>query len=117
MIEMNVGLDVEGEVNNRWTRSLRIGNAIRLLTEDHAQFDEVAILGDMDGADEPCLYVKFLPWMDMPAFVINRVSKALQQDCIATVIDGQGELIGPNAAAWGRFNPEFFRRPAVAVAA
>lgn len=116
MIEMNIGLDVEGEANNQWTRSLRVGAAIRVLTEDHAQFDAIEIIGDMAGSDEPCLYVQFKSW-NQPEFVIHRIAKQLQQDCIATVIGGEGKLIGPNAAAWGEFNPAFFRRPAIAVAA
>lgn len=33
----------------------------------------------------------------------------LEQDCIAVLWDsGQGELIGPNAEAWGAFNPDYF---------
>jgi hypothetical protein len=39
----------------------------------------------------------------------------LGQDCIAVwhpLVHGQpGELIGPDAAAWGEFNPEFFILP------
>jgi len=36
------------------------------------------------------------------------VSAALGQDCIAQYSNGVGGLYGPNAAAWGDFNPEFF---------
>jgi hypothetical protein len=41
---------------------------------------------------------------------INQIANALGQDCIA-VYDTDtdvGQLIGPRAAAWGDFNPEFF---------
>lgn len=46
----------------------------------------------------------------VPTLVIYEASTALNQDCIAVSPDnGQtGELIGPNAAAWGEFNREYF---------
>ena len=45
-----------------------------------------------------------------PAAVrIAELSSALNQDCIATLFpDGSGALLGPRAAAWGTFNPEYF---------
>lgn len=41
---------------------------------------------------------------------IDRLAHALRQDCIAAfdTETGRGELIGPRAAAWGDFNPEYF---------
>lgn len=40
--------------------------------------------------------------------LLHEICQLLKQDCIA-VFDGEnGELIGPNAAKWGQFNPEFF---------
>lgn len=42
---------------------------------------------------------------------IYRASFALDQDCIAAYTMGKGKLIGPNACAWGTFNPEFFLLP------
>ena len=38
------------------------------------------------------------------------LAKALRQDCIAAYAPAHdaGDLVGPNAAAWGKFNPEFF---------
>lgn len=36
------------------------------------------------------------------------IAEQLDQDCVAVMIDDKGLLIGPNAAAWGAFNPEFF---------
>jgi hypothetical protein len=37
----------------------------------------------------------------------------LGQECIALYYPGAefGQLIGPRAAAWGEFNPEFFLMP------
>jgi len=45
-----------------------------------------------------------------PDFVekLHDLCHVANQDCIA-IHDGEnGELIGPNAAKWGKFNPEFF---------
>lgn len=36
------------------------------------------------------------------------VAEALSQDCIAYHDGRDGDLVGPNAAAWGAFNPEYF---------
>jgi hypothetical protein len=46
---------------------------------------------------------KFVDW-------VYNVSVALEQDCIAAYLPAfnMGQLIGPRAAAWGEFNPEFF---------
>ena len=33
----------------------------------------------------------------------------LAQDCIALLADGMGELVGPEAAKWGAFDPERFK--------
>lgn len=50
---------------------------------------------------------------DVPSGVIrslNQTAVDLQQDCIAAwnPTNAKGALIGPNAAKWGAFNPEFF---------
>lgn len=45
---------------------------------------------------------------------LYRVAVLLGQDCIAVYSDrliAFGALIGPRAAAWGDFNPEFFVMP------
>lgn len=41
-----------------------------------------------------------------------QLAGAYDQDCIAMLVVGpdMGLLVGPNAAKWGEFNPEFFRR-------
>jgi hypothetical protein len=44
---------------------------------------------------------------------MRAIADDLQQDCIAVYrpLTGKGALIGPKAAAWGAFNPEFFIMP------
>lgn len=46
----------------------------------------------------------------MSASLFN-VSAVLEQDCIGAYALGKGKLIGPRAAEWGQFNPEFFIMP------
>lgn len=48
--------------------------------------------------------VNFMPLM--------RLIRELQQDCVAVYDsdNGRGELVGPNAAAWGDFDLAAFRR-------
>lgn len=57
--------------------------------------------------------------LDRIPLVVFAVAERLGQDCIAVLYvgddgftgDGEtGELIGPRAAEWGAFNPEFFVR-------
>lgn len=42
--------------------------------------------------------------------LLRRVAEELDQDCIAVYreLTGAGSLIGPRAAEWGPFNPEYF---------
>ena len=42
--------------------------------------------------------------------LLYKVSEELKQDCIAVYreLTGGGALIGPRAAEWGPFNPEYF---------
>lgn len=43
---------------------------------------------------------------------IDKLSRALDQDCIAAKVQGHGLLIGPNAEAWGgAFNPQYWEKP------
>lgn len=116
--ELNIGLDVMGEKSTVGARYARQQRALRLLEWFKPEMWEV--IGYLDDAEEPCLYVSFevnLSFFDLQQDLFT-LARETRQDCIAVVnADGKGRLIGPRAAAWGEFNPEYFRRPAVAVAA
>lgn len=64
---------------------------------------------------EPTLVVEVLV-LDLPALAwrkLHQVANDLRQECIAAynAETDKGALIGPQAAAWGDFNPEFFITP------
>lgn len=54
-----------------------------------------------------------LPIDVAPSQAVFKAAEALGQEAIAAYIPARrvGRLIGPNAAAWGAFNPEFFIMP------
>lgn len=55
---------------------------------------------------EPTLIVDVPP---MPRLSISAIARWLGQDAIAVSYGGaSGDLIGPNAEAWGAFDPTFF---------
>lgn len=113
--ELNIGLDVTGGDNSMKARSDRCKAAMRFLTGGCAKVYSAVILGNMDGADEPCIYAVVL--CSNMAALGGFICEALSQDCIAAAFNNGGSLIGPRATQWGEFNPEYFRRPAVVVAA
>ena len=113
--ELNIGLDVNGGDNSGSARSVRRYKAQMLLDQMCARVFATDTLGELAGADEPCLYADVL--CSDGVALGNAISEALRQDCIAMAFLNDGALVGPRAAAWGEFNPEYFRRPAVAVAA
>lgn len=113
--ELNVGLDSANGRDTQASRAVRLDNARKML--DKLGGVSFATIGDLAGADEPCLYAKgtmlSLGALDL-VDVLYDVACELKQDCVAVAYsNGSGRLIGPNAAAWGEFNPEYFRRPEV----
>lgn len=98
------------------TATVNIGLAVNgggSVTPDHA----LAVLRTVGGVrplraavrqsdSEPTLVAE----IDRPLYAAAAfaVADALHQDAIAQFDGRSGDLFGPNAAAWGRFNPTFF---------
>lgn len=113
-IELNIGLNVEGSDNTPEQRAARADYALRFLGRDCITQN---ILGTRraQSATEDTLIVVLQVSSGAEARlrdVINTLAGALLQDCIAVynATSWSGELVGPNAAAWGEFNPDFFLR-------
>jgi hypothetical protein len=60
---------------------------------------------------EPCMVISSPG--KLSRFAVCSLARRLGQDCIAVwnSLSEEGELIGPNAAAWGEFDPEQFILP------
>lgn len=101
-LTLNIGLAREGNSN------IGVGTALRELNNmgfailrhaGHTSDTELTLVVDADDKDQPGRDNR-----------IAMLSARLGQDCIA-VYDyaaQEGDLIGPNAAAWGEFNPAYF---------
>lgn len=68
-----------------------------------------------DGHEERGVAVEF-DTDEAPASVrcvLNKWCRMFRQDCVAlwSFSAGEGALVGPKAAAWGDFKPEFFVSP------
>jgi hypothetical protein len=117
IIELNIGLNIEGSLNVQGQRDSRaefareaIAYYAQILGARRAQStteDTLVLSVETDGS-EAALY-----------HAVYNLALNLSQDCIAVyqVDADNGSLIGPNAAAWGEFNPEFFIRFSSEVAA
>ncbi len=114
IIELNIGLDIAGSANLQSQRDSRAEFALEFLRAN-------AITQNIRGArraqssTEETMVVELNVSSGAEQRLRNAVdalAKNLAQDCIAVyyATGWAGELIGPNAAAWGAFNPDFFIR-------
>jgi hypothetical protein len=94
---------------------LKVGDEVKLSPQQ--VLDEVERAGGkvsnyriIDSSSEPTVVIELEDVI--PSERLNDLSVKLDQEAIAQRFpDGTGELQGPNAAAWGEFNPEFFIEP------
>jgi hypothetical protein len=116
-IELNIGLNIEGSDNTQAQRDSRASFAIATLNMANG----TALVGTRraQSATEDTLIAICEGSGSDVAVVVAELAYELDQDCIAlfNVETGVGQLIGPRAAAWGAFNPEYFLRFSNAVAA
>lgn len=97
---LNVGLR-----NAADTRDISVSEAIYRLRRGDVGFLEAVVL---QSDTERTLVIRGVT--DSSLFGVRDCAVDLEQDCIAVwnITDQCGELIGPNAEAWGRFDPSRF---------
>jgi hypothetical protein len=98
MATVNIGLAVNG------AGKLNAAQAIAALRTIGGEDPICAAIHDSD--TEPTLVAQLA--RPLNAAAAYEVARSLGQDAIAQWDRGEGQLIGPNAAAWGLFNPAFF---------
>ena len=107
--QVNIGLNVAGGDNSPEAVDKRAGRISGLF--DGVSRGESRYIGP-DGAEvvEPV----FVAWVDLPEGNVRSffyaLAEVMRQDCIAAWNEDNevGALIGPKAAEWGAFNPNYF---------
>jgi len=114
---INVGLHVSGGDNSAsavFARAVIAHLAIGGFIGSRGSYNDRQVYR---GGQEPTLIVKgYLSKVSMPELenLLFELAISMQQACIAVAeLDADdkpvnGQLIGPNAAAWGAFNPDYF---------
>lgn len=120
-IELNIGLNVKSEANTQHRCTQRARKALEIIKAAGLRYKVDRLAVQHEGDDgvlqlEDALVVE----ADVPPVGGHRTVNALayeicreiNQDCVAVYfpLADRGELIGPNASAWGEFNHEFFYR-------
>jgi len=114
LITLNVGLHAATLKNA--DGSPRLLNALSVQSEVCKAFHNIVPFGlrsrVAQSATEPTLICQFTYPDDTLADDIKAAVFALcgtcDQDAVALTCDDTGLLLGPRAAAWGSFNPEYF---------
>ena len=114
-IELNIGLDVPGADNTPDSRELV---ALRATAYLSASFAGVAVRRyessyEQDGVTVTEAGMTVRLTAERPVdWMVGSLAAMLEQDCIG-VFDTDtdtGVLVGPKAADWGAFKPEYFNR-------
>ena len=120
-VELNIGLDIKGQSNSLANCNVRAAQALGFLKELIGPIESRRQLSQYEDNYgvlqlEDSLVVRFeLPraWgvIDVSG-VAYVLAQNLEQDCIAVYFHDldRGNLIGPNAAAWGEFDYNYFNR-------
>lgn len=119
IIELNIGLNVNGEANNVFECEERARWALEILKQKFSSVKSATYTNQYEGPDgtlvlEPGLFVKVSTVgsiFDVDK-VIYDLAAELRQDCIAVYLprSGVGKLIGPNADAGGKFDLTYFEQ-------
>lgn len=100
-VVLNIGLAREGQPNLRFTEVYKaLGKAGIVPLE---------FLTEMSDTEQTVVFEALIP----ADHSVYAVAEALDQDCIALWdrMGNEGRLVGPRAAKWGDFNPEYFILP------
>lgn len=100
---LNIGLEANGQpITAVLAREVIVANCFLINRAKVVQSDTEPTLV----AEVTCLERNPLIILQL----LNAIAEDLAQDCIAVhrPLTGGGTLIGPRAAEWGKFNPEFF---------
>lgn len=96
---LNIGLKVGEEV------ALSADEVLEAVMAAGGKVSEFRIV---ESGTEPTVVIQLSKPIDKRN--LYRLSEGLQQEAIAQrFADGTGEIVGPNAEAWGAFNPDEFR--------
>lgn len=97
---LNVGLAVGSDKSIDSNTALRALFALGLAPLGYA----------VHQSDSEATLVVSVPSYSADLRTLHTLAVVLQQDCVAAfdIERGVGELVGPRAAAWGTFDPEFF---------
>lgn len=114
IIELNIGLDIAGSANTPSMHDSREVFALAFLKRS-AYTQNILEIRRAQSGTEQTLAVQLRVSSGAENRIrgeIEQLAHDLDQDCIALYnwTKYRGELIGPRAAAWGEFNPEFFIR-------
>ena len=119
IIELNIGLNVNGEVNSQLQCEQRAKQALQFLKQKFSSVKSATYTNQYETNDgtlvlEPGLFVRVSTVGSI--FEIDKViydlAVELRQDCIAVYLprSGVGKLIGPNADKWGKFDLTYFEQ-------
>lgn len=106
---LNIGLAVGNDVPaGQLVKSLKYVVELFIPTELRTEIRQ--------SASEPTLVVELETFAILLNDRLDLLARALDQDAVAGLLNGEGFLIGPKAADWGgAFNPEFFVEPSWSV--
>jgi hypothetical protein len=112
-IELNIGLNISGTDNTQEQRDVRAQFALNELAKS-GSLNHVLQARRATSSTEDTLIVECRTnaGADQIRAELFELSELLGQDCIAVynATSWTGELVGPDAAAWGEFNPDYFLR-------
>lgn len=119
IIELNIGLNVNGEANNVFECEQRAKQALEFLKQKFSNVKSATYTNQYEGPDgtlvlEPGLYVKISTTNTIFECykIVYKLAIELRQDCIALYSPrtGVGKLTGPGAGKWGEFDLTYFEQ-------